>query len=384
MKKTFPIRGFFRGLLAAAVFLISPYVTGSQPLQVQQNPLGTLIPQDETLPSFFVEMGGESFYKYGLDSKKGILGLSAIMIDAGGNISPRLSFFSAFHFDSSPWQDLINHPMGERESEPQLELAVEEFFMNWLAIPEILTVSAGRRFSRISYANQLHLSDFQFNMKPRVFTEYFGENHGLALDGIRLKYHPQIGAVQASLQGEAAKGGYASEQLVLTAILDLGWQRGSFDFGWRAFGYFDHQENNHPLMKYLPADKDLSFLQQGLDLNAWGAGLNIVWAPMEAPRAFFQAEWFNRSFSDQNLKGGYAMAEWVHSPMISSIYMVQQLQIPDFSPTQMNTLTEKALTLGISVKPIESHRINFEYSQFSNSSFYNKMLLAKWSFMVNL
>ncbi len=339
-------------------------------------------------PSWFeLEIGGETFYTFSPESNKGIGGLAAIMVDMDVQIGERLFLFGAFHFDSSIWHDYLNKPSLLREAQPDydIELEVEEFFITWSPAMIPLEITAGRMFSVVSYANQLHLADFQFNMKPRIFTAYWGDNHGVALDGASVKWYRETDRNRVAFLAEAAKNGYDDEYRVFTTTLDMALNIGSIDWGLRGFGYFDHQANDHPFLKQLGGDNAFApELEEGMGLNAWGGGTNILWKTPGNRSLFFQTEWVNRKINDHFLTGGYAFVVLEHSDKFSSSLMYQQLEIPDFQTGGgMDIVNERAYTVGLSYFPVYDHRLRIEYNHFSNSSFYDSMLLAKWTFFIN-
>ena len=339
-------------------------------------------------PVFEIELGGESFYAFDLAEKQGIAGLSAIMVDIDGHISNRLRLFAAFHFDSSVWYDFLNMPLVNRQhdgSEYDLELEVEEFFLTYHTPLMNMEISVGRMFSVISYANQLHLADFQFNIKPRIFTEYWGNNHGLAMDGGSVKWTGNVGPLQPSLVAEVAKNRYESEALVFTTVLDLSWSRNMLYLGLRGFGYFDHDNPNHPMLHWLPANAGQLLQDKNqMGLNGLGVGFNALYNLGSERNVFFQSEWVNRSLSGQNYRGGYAFILWPLGDDFEGSFMVQQLERPLITDQNFVSVDEKAYTFGLSWFPLINHRLRLEYSVFDNSHFYNNMLTAKWTFYVNL
>ena len=343
-------------------------------------------------PAFIVELGGESFYSLDLPAGKGMGGLAAIMIDVDVRISQRFWVFGAFHFDSSVWYDYMNRPAFLREEEGfayDVELEVEEFFATWSPVPDRISFSAGRMFSVVSYANQLHLADFQFNMKPRIFTDYFGSNHGLAVDGMAARFCREGRVARTSLFVEAAKNGFEGEDLVLTTTLDAAFDMGSLRFGLRGFQYFDHQGGDHPLFIYLPqADTFQPSYREGLRMNALGGGINLWWDLPWTESLFIQAEGVSRKLGGESLHGAYAFAILAHSPKLESSFMFQQLDIPVWSGDEgmadFGTHRERAYTAGLSYYPAEIHRLRVEYSRHTNSPFYDRMILAKWTFFIDL
>lgn len=339
--------------------------------------------------TYVIEIGGEIFSAFDAVDNHWMGGLAAIMVDVDVRVNNRLSLFGAFHFDSDVWHDFMNKPAFQRQEEGfayDIELEVEEFFITWLAFPGKMELTAGRMFSVISYANQLHLADFQFNMKPRIFTDYFGSNHGLALDGFSSKFYTSNDLLTASVFVEAAKNGFDRDLLVLTGTTDLIVRMDDVSYGFRAFGYFDHQRSDHPAFMYIPSS-ELPFmvdLKDGFGLNAWGAGIHLLWEMQTHSSIFFQSEFVSRSLGEEFLRGGYAFLIFSHTPKLSSSFMFQQLEIPLFREKGWSTATETAYTFGLSYFPFEGNRLRIEYSRFHDSPFYNHMLLAKWTFFLDL
>ncbi len=341
-----------------------------------------------TFPAFEIEIGGESFFMFEQADKRGLGGLSAIMVDLDGKLSDRIHLFAAFHFDSSVWHDFLNLPMDIRRNDASaydVELEVEEFFLTYTSPLSKLEISVGRMFSVISYANQLHLADFQFNMKPRIFSEYWGSNHGLALDGGSVKWSVGQGPFRASLVAEAAKNSYETEAMVMTSVLDLVWKNEKVMAGLRGFGYFDHEHAGHPLLAWLPDFPEIELSDHGKPgLNAFGAGMNAAWALTPGNYVFLQAEWMNRTLSGMNFNGGYAFILWPFGEKFEGSLMYQQLERPVISETQLSFIEEKAYTFGLSYFPLINHRLRLEYAIFNDSHFYENMFTAKWTFYVTL
>ncbi len=375
------------------IFVISFFVLGSAPSAktVAANSMVGMqedsIQSHEFTPAFELKIGGEGFYSIEPATGNGFGGIAAIMVDMDASIHEHLDFFAAFHFDSALWDDFLNKPRLQREGLPpehRIDLTVEEFFLSWIPMGEILEIMAGRRFSGFSYANRLHLADFQFNMKPRIFTTYWGDNHGLALDGISLRVTLPNDGFSTSFMVEAAKSAYGGDQTVMTSVLDAGFSAGNLDIGLRGFGYFDHQTFCHPLLNYCNEDISSQLtLDEGFALNAFGGGTNLLWKTGGRKSVFFQAEWIGRRIMSNFLYGGYAFAKLVHSEKVSSSFMVQQLEMPDFLGEEPNGRIERSYNPGISYFPMEKHRFRLEYHYSDNSIYYRNMLLFKYTFFLD-
>jgi hypothetical protein len=338
-------------------------------------------------PAFAIEVGAESFFHHDFRSNETLGGLAAIMIDMDARISQRFSFFGAFHFDTSPWYDFMNQPFIERQDAYfayDIDLHVEEFYLTWAVVPERFELSAGRRFSMISYANQLHLADFQFNTKPRIFTEYWGDNHGMALDGIGLKWTVGHDNFSTSFLFEAAKNGYSADHTIAIGIVDARLELSALELGIRGFTYFDHQTENHPLFHYVPGQTEWFLMDDGFSMNATGGGLN-AYLPLNNNRSLlFQSEILNRKMAADNYFGMYGFLIFNYSTSIAGSVMYQQLDIPLLTEGFSDRTREHSVTLGVSYFPAPDHRVRIEYGHFSNSNFYRSMLLAKWTFCVSI
>jgi len=370
---------FYRILLPAFLlgFLFFPVLADDTGEEAEDN------------PGFLIELGGELFYGYDTDSQEGLGGLAAIMIDMEGRLNKRVSMFGAFHFDSSVWHDFMNRFADDRTDLAlghDVELEVEEFFVTFEALPGLLDLTGGRMFSVLSYANQLHLADFQFNMKPRIFTDYWGDNHGYAVDGLSAKLYREMTDVDISFIVEAAKGGHESEHLSLTGIADAVITNNQVSLGLRAFAFMDHQYQHHPMLYYLQTHPGVEWpMQEGFQVNAYGGGMNMLWDTPVFESLFLQTEWLERKWGDLLFTGGYAFAILSHSDRLESSFMYQQLQVPGFfSHEEIRKTTERAYTAGISFYPWSDHRLRLEYSTYDNSMFYDNMLLLKYTFFVDL
>ncbi len=363
------------------IFVVTPSLASSNEGPDQQ--LTQAESQEGGNPIFQFEVGGESFLKYGREAGSPMGGLSAIMVDMEGRMNSRFSFFGAFHFDSSVWHDFLNLPKEERRQgngNPEVGLEVEEFFVTLHG--KHFELTAGRMFSVLGYANQLHLADFQFITKPRMFTEYWGDNHGYSFDGVGLKWMTQWGGSRVSLFLEAAKNGIADENLMMNVVADFGQNVGELALGFRAFSHMNHQSDQDPLWHRAPLDYQTLYVPSAptLTSNAFGASMNAFYQLGGQRSVFLQSEWMQRKMGDHGFSGGYAFLIFEHNARLSSSVMAQQLQIPCFTEDGMNTVDEKALTFGLSYFPLNNHRFRLEYSRHSNSDFYDNMFVAKWTF----
>ncbi len=368
-------------LVVANVFSANAFAADSQG-DIEEDSIQNI----EFSPALELKIGGEGFYSMDPTTGNGFGGIAAIMVDIDASIHEHLVFFGAFHFDSALWDDFLNMPHLQREGllpAYRIDLTVEEFFLTWTPMGEILEIMAGRRFSGISYANRLHLADFRFNMKPRIFTSYWGDNHGLALDGISLKLSPALGGFSSSFMIEAAKSAYGGDRAVISSVIDVGFTAGGLDVGLKGFGYFDHQTFCHPFLNYCNEENFSQLnLNEGFSLNAFGGGANLMWKTAGKRSVFFQAEWAGRRIMSSFLYGGYALVELVHSEKISSSLMVQQLEMPEFAAEELKGVIERSYTFGVSYFPQERHRLRLEYHHSDNSIYYRNMLLCKYTFFL--
>ncbi|MFO7978107.1 MAG: hypothetical protein R6U64_05555 [Bacteroidales bacterium] len=360
-----------------------------RPGKANNTPAEPFRPEDSIKSSrgLFLELNAETFLKQGVSSGRNYMGLAAIMLEVEGSLHRKFSFSGALGFDSSLWQDFLNTPAALRyqpTSQTELTPAVEEFLISWIADPDHFSVSAGRMLSGINYAGNHRSADSYFNYNPRIFTEYWGDNGGLALDGIRGQWQQQTDEFTGSLTVEAAKNGYHSEQFILTTIIDLNLQAESLEIGTRWFGYFDHQEHEHPFLKWNTTDHSGTFVCEGFGFNAWGAAINASWRKEASEKAILQLQLMNRKLGDSFVRGGYASLVYNLTPRLSNTLMLQHLERPVFQEASLKVKEERGITLGMAYMPLPGHRLCLEYNYFANSSFYADMIVAKWSFLVTL
>ncbi len=387
-----PLRRFvFRAIAALVLFLFPARGNAAAHAAVfDDDPGASANPADTLNMSYLqIDLGGESFVAHDPAYGKSTAGLTAIMLDVDARINRRFSLFAAFHFDSEVWHGLINLPRAMRTDEargPGLDLEVEEFFVSWSPLFPHLELTAGRMFSVSGYANQLHLADFHFNMKPRIFSAYWGDNHGLSLDGLSLKLSGRRGRAHAAFFVEAARNDQAREHSMLLTVADLRFGLEGFDLGFRGFAYADFHSFDHPLYQYAPeASLPLPGLGGGdFGLHALGGGMNAMWPMGAGKNLFFQAEWMQRNAPGESFGGGYAFVVLDHSERFSSSLMLQQLEVAAFSRGQWQKQSEKALTLGLSYYPVPYQRFRLEYARFSQSLYYDRLLLLKWTFFIDL
>lgn len=348
---------------------------------------GALMQPDSIFrPSIGLEVGGELFYKYGLQSKDHLGGLAAIMVDVDFHISRSLTGFGAFHFDSSPWYDFMNRSFQTGDSDhPDIELHVEEFFAEWAPV-EFFRLKAGRRYSRFSQVNQLHLADFQFATKPRILTAYMGDNHGLALDGVSMQWLINSGGSTFWWLTELEKTGLAGEDLSFTTVLNWTLDLGSSDLSIRTYGFFDHQqrEDNRLYNSFAPDEYALLPLDSDIGLNAWGGSVRYEASRSSRRPLMLHAELMNRRISDRYFTGGFAFVHYGFAQRWIANMMYQQLDLPFIADDALDFVTERSVTIGIAFMATPDQRIRLEYSYYDGSPFYNDMLLLKYTFQLGL
>lgn len=357
--------------------------------KAQQSTIGVAQPEEsmESLPLLDLELSGETFFKQGFSSGRNFMGLAAIMVDLSGSLNPQLSFSGAIGFDSSLWQDFLNTPATYRyqpQSQAEMTPAVEAFSITWTPEGGPFSVTAGRMISGIGFADHQYSADSYFNFNPRIFTEYWGDNAGLSLDGIRGQWKQQYNELTTTLMVEAAKNGYDSEQVILTTIFDIGLKAGPIEISSRWFGYFDHQEHEHPSLRWHTLGNPDSFVCEGMGFNAWGAAVNSSWEKNGLQKAIIQLQFMNRKLGNTFMTGSYAFLVWNHTPRLSSSLMLQHLERPVFPEASLEVTQEQGILLGMAYVPLPGHRLCLEYNYFENSSFYGNMLVAKWNFFIPL
>ncbi|ASB49775.1 hypothetical protein CDL62_11825 [Alkalitalea saponilacus] len=339
-----------------------------------------------TKPDIDLEIGGEIFAKQTTESGNYMLGLAAIMVDVDVIFNDKISLFGAFHFDSSPWHDLLNETRQTRMGTPSpydIELEVEEFYLTWNTTG-FLTITAGRWFSRISPVNQLHLADFQFNMKPRIFTSYWGNNHGMAIDGIGTKLYYNNSNSEMALKTELAKNGIEKENTLLTNTLSYTYHNETTTINPRIFGYWEHQSNLHP---FFALEEEENFnnqeLQTGHKINGWGGNLTIEQTMRNDQSLLFTAEWMNRKFGNRSYPGGYAFLVYSPTDKWNASIMYQQLKLPLLEPG-IGSMSEKSITTGVSWFPYQNHRLRLEYQHYGEKIYHENMLLLKYTFIFDV
>ncbi|TCO09772.1 hypothetical protein [Natronoflexus pectinivorans] len=338
------------------------------------------------IPQVDLEIGGELFAKQTTESGNYMMGVAAVMIDIDLVFNEKVSLFGAFHFDSSPWHDLLNETRQTRmtESSPyDIELEVEEFYLTWNAT-RFLTVTAGRWFSRISPVNQLHLADFQFNMKPRIFTSYWGSNHGMAIDGIGTKLHYSTDNSELALKTEFAKNGIEKENTLFTNTLSYKHTNERTTINPRIFGYWEHQTTNHPFLALQDEENfKMRELRTGLKKNGWGGSLTISHNIRSNQSLLFTTEWMNRKYGSSNYPGAYAFLVYSPSENWSASIMYQQLKLP-LATDGVGTINEKSIISGISWFPYTNHRLRLEYQHYGEKIYHENMLLMKYTFIFDI
>lgn len=343
-------------------------------------------PDSSFRPSVGLDVGGELFYKYGLHSNRHFGGLAAIMIDVDYNISRNITGFGAFHFDSSPFYDFMNRSFQTEDSEhPDIELHVEEFFVEWTPVT-FFRLKAGRRYSRFSQVNQLHLADFQFSTKPRILTAYMGDNHGLALDGVSMQWLLHSGSSTFWWLTELEKTGFSGEDLSFTTVLNWRLAIGSSNLMVRTYGFFDHQQrpDNRLFNSFAPDEYALLPLDSVIGLNAWGGSVRFEALQSSGRPLILHAELMNRRVSDRYFTGGFAFVHYGFAERWIANMMYQQLDVPFIADSDLDFVTERSLTLGLSFIATPDQRIRLEYSYFHDSPFFDDMLLLKYTFQLGL
>lgn len=338
-------------------------------------------------PKLKSEAGAELFFLQNTASSENLIGLAAIMIDLDMVISRQTTAFAAFHFDASPFYSLLNRSFQtELEPEYEIDLHVEELYALWEPTA-YFALKAGRRYSGISAVNESHLADFQFNMKPRIFTAYIGDNHGLAMDGLSMKWILPLGPGRLSWLTEAAKNSLTGKDWVITGILD--WSsneiKNGYTFGVRAFTYFDQQKKTDKLLynTFHPEEYAMLYLQRDMNLNARGLSVSLAKETAGSRGIYFHAEWMQRRISRFFYSGGFAFVHLTLSEKWHAGLMYQHLELPFIEDGNLDRQTEYAIIPGLSYQPGNQHRIRLEYNHFENSPFYEPFLLMKYTFMIS-
>jgi len=337
--------------------------------------------------AFEIEIGGEFFAKQAFEKKPFLTGLAAIMIDLDFQVSNRLSGFAAFHFDSGIWHSFINRSfiVDEEKDHTDIELHVEEFFVAWNPI-NFLELKAGRRYSRISRANYMHLADFEFNAKPRVFTTFFGDNHGLAIDGLSGEVKMESEKTSFSFLTEIGRNGDQSNNLIVTSTMEAGFESKNWNASIKGFSIFDHQQNDNPWFSksISPERQNLLNLTEGLKMNALGASISLFTSVTKTLDINISTETFSRKLGNAKLFGGFGFARATFGKRFSLALMYQAVEIPTIENNSIASIREQSTTLGVSWFPTDRQRLNLEFSNFSNSPFYNNMVLLKYTFNIGI
>lgn len=337
-------------------------------------------------PKLTPEAGAEFFFLQNTASSENLIGLAAVMIDLDMVISRQATAFAAFHFDASPFYSFLNRSFQtEMNPDYEIDLHVEELYALWEPAA-YFALKAGRRYSGISPVNELHLADFQFNMKPRIFTAYIGDNHGLAIDGLSMKWTLPLGPGRLSWLTEAAKNSFSGKDWVVTAILD--WSaneiKNGYSFGIRAFSYFDHQKktDKHLYNTFHPEELAMLHLQKDMNLNAHGFSVSFAKETAGNRGLYFHAEWMQVRISRRFYSGGFAFVHMALSEKWYAGLMYQQLELPFIEGDQLDRLTEYSITPGLSYKSSPNQRIRLEIGLYENSPFFDQFLLLKYTFVI--
>ncbi len=371
-------------LMISGLLLLIPLIIIKSPLFAAETVSRT---DSISRPQLFVEIGGETFYSFQAGNNNLYGGLAAIMIDMELLVNRQFTLFSAFHFDSDKWHALLNPSLGTDPGDIDpggIGLEVEEFFLKWAPGNSGFNLSAGKMLARIGFANQVHLSDFEFAIKPRVFSEYWGDNHGVYTEGLRASYLVQTGVLDLGFRLEASKTDLSETAMEVIPSMDLGLSIGNTNLGLKAFAKFDHQTEAHSFWNRLTADAHQAFIMEdGGGFNSFGGGLSIFHEYDAEKNLHFQTEWISRRFASQQYLGGYAFLKYTPSSSFRYGIMFQDLQLPALSQSGVVMENETSLVGNISYFPNDSQRIMVEYSHFPNSLFYGSMIMLKWTFVFN-
>ncbi len=333
-----------------------------------------------------LDLGGEFFAQQSLQNNESLIGLAAIMVDVDLYLNEKLTGFAAFHFDSSPWHSFLNRSYNYNETdEYDISLHVEEFHMQWQAT-KIISLKVGRRYAGISAVNAMHLADFDFSTKPRIFTMYYGDNHGLAIDGLSLKLEQSFGNSNISLENEWGKNSIHRNTGQLSSTLRYQYENDKNIIDARIYGYFDYQNAPENKLLNLFDAADYYSLQpsNAFEMNAKGASLSYNYILSDQKNLLLHAELMTREIGKKSYMGGFAYLQAQFSEKWNASIMYQELKVPFFENSLLNAYTERITTLGISYEPNENQRIRLEYSNTNNNPFYDNMLLLKYRVYVNI
>ena len=193
-----------------------------------------------------------------------------------------------------------NVTIGLHEDEGEVELELEEAWLQTTALPAGVTLTAGRMFSAIGYLNGFHFHADDFVDRPLPYQAFLGGRY--AVDGVRARWvapTPLLfelgaeldwgGGFPATANGETSPGAWSAfaklgGDVGASHSWQLGLARTSVDASERAAGHA-HEEEEEPAA--FSGDSDLTALD-----FVW------KWAPGGNPtvRNFkLQGEWFRRS-----------------------------------------------------------------------------------------
>jgi len=334
--------------------------------------------------SLDVDVGAELFAKYAFPDGGTMAGIGAIMVDADLRISPSVTGFGAFRFDGRSWYNYLNRGrLGDYKQEAEYAFHVEEFFVLWQPIP-LLEIKAGRRYSRISPANQLHLADFEFNAKPRIFTAYMGENYGLGVDGISMQWNLEREKNHLYWLTEASKNSMNQRDLMITSSLGYIRKGLQHTISLRGFIIADHESwRGHRLLGAIhPLDYAKLYLIDEMDINTWGTSLVVDRALGNGRSLRLQGEYISQQIGGNWFRGGYAFLHYHFRPKWQVNLMYQALEVPELHPKYLlfTHNNEQIITAGFAWLPNQDQRIRIEYTPYFNLDYY--VLLFKYTFMV--
>lgn len=236
-------------------------------------------PEDNELPGF--ALGGES----GLGEKGFSVGHSELIMSA--NIDDK--FYGKM-------------TLALAEHEGEIEVELEEAFIQTLGLGHGLSLKAGRFFSEIGYLNQQHAHFWDFADAPLIYRGLFGNQ--LIDDGLQITYVAptdtflQFGAEALSASRFPA-GGRHDVVGAWTAFVDIGGDIGiehSWQLGlshWQANGITDRESGGHG--DHDDHATEIPSFSGDSKINA--VDLVYKWAPNGNPKKQnfkFQFEYFDR------------------------------------------------------------------------------------------
>ncbi len=341
--------------------------------------------EEKTLPGIEMDFGLELFAKKEFEKCPFRVGLAAFMIDLGVKASDKFWGFAALHFDSKNWHSFLNRSFEAKESDGDfgIELHLEELFVAWNPLKR-LEIKAGRRYSRISRANSLHLSEFEFNTKPRVLTKFFGDNHGLAIDGICGQMDFEFGGATINILSEIGRNNREASGLIISNSIEAVFENKNSTLGLKGFTIFDKQQNENPwFSNNIPKEYHNQLnLTEGVNLNSFGLIINYSTKISKGLSLQISAEGLTRKLGNKNFYGGFGFTHFKFNNKFAGGIMLQDVNFPHFEYGSLNSIREKATTLGLSWYPDTNKRLNLEWSTFSNSPFYNNMVLMKYTLIL--